>query len=79
MDKLELELVDYLNENTKMLKDSLDNSNINYEYVKVLCATIDDVGFDVSVEICPDVSVVSYLKIPDKFLRKMKLNKINNV
>lgn len=79
MDKIELQLVDYLNDNPKMIKDSLDASFLYYEYIKVLEVSMDNdmKGFDITVETYPGGRSLSWFPTPMKFLRKMKLNDIN--
>lgn len=78
MNDMELQLVDYLNNNLGPIKKSLDDSFMNYEYVKVIEVMMDDdgQGFDIAVETYSGGRSLSWMPLPKKFLRKLKLNEL---
>jgi len=79
MNDMEIQLVDYLNNHLGPIKKSLDDSFMNYEYVKVIEVMMDNdgQGFDIAVETYPGGRSLSWMPSPKKFLRKQKLDKID--
>ena len=80
MNDIEQQLVDYLNNDPKIIKKALQASLLNYEYIKVLEVSIDDdmEGFEIVVEFYPGGRSHSWLKMPNDFLRKLKLENIDS-
>lgn len=80
MNDIELELKDYLNKNNEVIKKSLDDNFMHYDFIKVNKVQIEGSGFMVYCNIIEGLSgdAISFLPIPEKFLRKMKLNKIKS-
>lgn len=79
MNDIELKLKEYLNKNNEVIKKSLDENYLNYDFIKINKVEIEDDGFMVYCQLFEGVgNSISFLPIPEKFLRKMKLNKIKS-
>lgn len=80
MNDIELKLRDYLNENSEVIKKSLTDNFFNYERIIITEVEIDDNYFNAHVITMNNSSCASispFLPIPQNFLRKTKLDKIN--
>ena len=80
MTEIELKLRDYLNENKEVIQKSLTDSFFNYERIIITEVEIDDNYFNAHVITMYNSSCASispFLPIPQNFLRKTKLEKIN--
>lgn len=79
MNDIELQLKDYLNKNPEIIKKSLDENYLHYDFIKVNDVKIENDNFMLYCQLIENVSnSISFLPIPEKFLRKMKLNKIKS-
>jgi len=76
MNDIDEKLLKYLKDNPKIIKESLDNSFRWYDYIKILEVSIDSdyEKFDVAVETYEGGRCSTWLPMPKKFLRKLKLN-----
>lgn len=80
MNNIELKLRDYLNENKEVIEKSLTDSFFNYERIIITEVEIDDNYFSAHVITMysnNSHSISPFLLIPEKFLRKTKLEQIN--
>jgi hypothetical protein len=79
MNDIELQLKDYLNKNPEIIKKSLDENYLHYDFIKVNNVEIENDGFMLYCQLTENVgNSITFLPIPEKFLRKMKLNKIKS-
>lgn len=81
MNKLELELKRYLEtEGTEIIKESLERGFMNYEKIEIESVLIDeeDESFELRVFLYKNLysPAISTFPLPQKFLRKMKLKKL---
>ena len=80
MNSLELQLVEYLNKHPEIIKESLDDNYLHYDFIKVNKVEIEDSGFMVYCQLIEGLgNAITFLPLPEKFLRKMKLNKIKSL
>lgn len=80
MNNFELELKEYLNKHTNVIEKSLKQSYLFYDTIKVNEVEIDDDFFSAKVQILKNSTsncISPYIPIPKKFLRKIKLEKLN--
>ena len=82
MTDIELKLKDYLDINDNIIKESLNNSStLRYDFIKITAVEINGDRFSVHCQIdgVKSDSISPFLPIPKKFLRKMKLNKLDDI
>lgn len=80
MSKIELELKKYLNNHIEIIEKSLKQSYLFYDTIKVNEVEIDDDFFSAKVQTLKNSTsncISPYIPIPKKFLRKIKLEKLN--
>jgi hypothetical protein len=79
MNNIELKLKDYLSKHPKIIEDSLKYSFLTYNTIVVTDVEIEDEKFSAKCIIIKDTlpAVSPFLPIPKKFLRNIKILKIN--
>ena len=79
MNDLERDFCIWLNKNPKIIKESLDKTLYNYDYIKITYVELIESNkrFFCHVKYCAlDVAVSPYLETPKEFLRVKKLERI---
>lgn len=77
MNKTELQLIKYLDKHPEIIKKSLNNSYLHYDFIKINKVEIEDDGFMIYCQLAKNLGdTISFLPLPEKFLRKIKINQI---
>lgn len=80
MTNIELKLKEFLSKHPEIIEDSLKQSSLYFDIIKVNNVEIDDNFFRATVQILEKSSsncISPFIPIPKNFLRKYKLIEIN--